>query len=254
MTSLFVIIAFLLMAAAFAAYLVKHDQGEHEPAKALWTAFGFGIVGVFIAAALEYVLLPDVIIGDSHLGRLALIAFGIGAIEELAKCLLLMRFLYPKRYFNEHTNGVIYFALAGLGFGLPENILYTFQYGAKTGLARVILTPLFHAATTGLIGYVLARRKLDGVSKAAVVTTIVAAILVHAVYDFGLFSTIPVLVIISVMMTVALGAGLFLLLIRARTLDQAQGLSVVGHNSFCRTCGHANPKHNLYCSQCGNRA
>jgi hypothetical protein len=60
--------------------------------------------------------------------------------------------------------------------------------------------------------------------------------------------------LLSIMITIALGVGLFLLFLHARTLDQAKGLSVVGHNAFCRSCGQPNPDHSLYCSSCGKRA
>lgn len=249
-----VVIAFLLLAIGFARYLVKRDQGEREPIKALWLAFGFGIVSVVIAGVFELLFVPDVLHGDYTLGAIAVISLSIGVIEELSKCLLPIWYFYRKRYFNEHTDGVIYFALAGLGFGLPENILYTFQYGAEAGLTRIVMTPLFHAATTGMIGYALAKAKLSETPKSRVATMIMLVIVLHALYDFGLFSQQPIFVLMSVMLTLALTAGLFLLFLHARTLDQLKGLSVVGHNSFCRSCGHPNPKHNLYCSSCGKRA
>jgi RsiW-degrading membrane proteinase PrsW (M82 family) len=249
-----IIITFLALAGGFAWYLVKRDQGEHEPIGALWMAFGLGCLGLLVAAGLELLVLPDVTAPQTGLVTLGWAALAIGIIEESCKLLPVLIFLYHKRYFNEHTDGVIYFALAGLGFGLPENIMYTFQFGAKTGVARLLMTPLFHAATTGLIGYAIARHKLDRTAMLQVYGALACVIGVHALYDFGLFSRIPIFVLLSVMIALALGAGLFLLYLHARSLDQQQGLSAVGHNSFCRSCGHANPKHNLYCSHCGKRA
>ncbi len=254
MALFFVILAFLVLAAAFAGFLLKRDKGEREPVGALWTAFGLGALGVVLAGGLEYVLLPDIFAEAQTLATLAWVSLGIGIIEELCKFLPLLWFLYRKRYFNEHTDGVMYFALAGLGFGLPENIFYALQYGAETGGARIIMTPLFHAATTGLIGYAISRHKIDGTPKRRVAYMVAAVIGLHALYDFGLFSMVPTLVVLSVMITLGLGVGLFLLLIHARSLDQLKGLSVVGRNNFCRSCGQANPKHNLYCSHCGKRA
>lgn len=249
-----VILAFLVLAATFAGFLLKRDKGEREPVGALWTAFGLGTLGVVIAGGLEFLLLPDIFAKSQPLSTLAWVSLSIGVIEELCKFLPLMWFLYRKRYFNEHTDGVMYFALAGLGFGLPENIFYALQFGAETGGARIVMTPLFHAATTGLIGYAIARHKVDATPWHRVAYMVVAVILLHALYDFGLFSMIPVLTVMSVMITLGLGVGLFLLLQHARSLDQLKGLSVVGHNNFCRSCGTANPKHNLYCSHCGKRA
>ena len=255
MIFLFVVITiFLAMAGGFALFLIKRDGGEREPIGALWMAFAFGVIGIVIAGFLEKFLLPDP--GHTHLPTisLAIVCLGIGGIEELAKFLLLALWLYPKRYFNEHTDGVIYFALAGLGFGLPENILYTLQEGPKTGLARIILTPLFHAATTAIIGFALARMKVSHFPRSYVVKAICAAIFLHGLYDFGLFFGNNLFTLISIMVTAALSINIFVLFLRAKHLDEQQGLSVVGHNSFCRACGHPNLKHNLYCAHCGNRA
>jgi RsiW-degrading membrane proteinase PrsW (M82 family) len=249
-----VIVTFLAIAGSFALYLVKRDKGEREPVGALWKAFGLGVLGLVAAAFIEYRLLPDPSIVVLTLPKLAAVSLGIGAIEELVKSLPLALLLYRKRYFNEHTDGVIYFALVGLGFGLPENILYTLQEGPKTGLGRVILTPLFHAATTAIIGYALARVKIDHVSKWRFVGAVLAAIFLHGLYDFGLFSHSGLLTLLSIAVTAALTVGVFALFMRSKHLDEQQGLSVVGHNSFCRSCGHPNPKHNLYCTHCGNRA
>jgi len=253
--SLFVVIlTFLLLAAGFTWYMITRDHGEHEPVTALWIAFGLGVGGLVIAGTLEYLLLPNIVNVGYPLPKVAWISLGIGIIEELAKCLPLIAYIYHKRYFNEHTDGVMYFALAGLGFGLPENVLYTFQYGADTGVGRLLMTPFFHAATTALIGYAVIRVKLDGRSVRTIGTAIAGVILVHTLYDFGLFSGISILALMSAMITLALSGGVFVLFLHARGQDQVVGLSAVGHNSFCRSCGHPNPKHNLYCSQCGKRA
>jgi RsiW-degrading membrane proteinase PrsW (M82 family) len=255
MALLIIILAFVVLAAGFAIYLITQDQGEREPVGALWTAFGFGLLGMIAAAFIEQFVLPDLSKLDQlPQGSRFWMAMAVGFIEELCKAGLLVWFIYRKRYFNEHTDGVIYFALAGLGFGLPENILYTLQFGSGAGLSRVILTPLFHAATTGLVGYALIKVKLDRATKLSFITMLAMAILIHGFYDFGLFSKQVLLMVMSIMITAGVTAGLFILYFAARGKDQEQGLSVVGNNSFCRSCGTPNPEHKLYCTRCGNRA
>lgn len=254
MLLLAIILIFLLLTIVFICYLVTHDHGEREPSKALWRAFFLGTVGLVIAGVLEYALLPDPQRQVHTMGGLLAVSLGIGLIEELSKCLPLIVLLYRKRFFNEHTDGVIYFALAGMGFGLPENILYTLQFGAGAGFVRLILTPLFHAATTGLIGYMLAKVKLNGLPKYKVGLTIVFVAVIHGLYDFGLYSDVAALQVLAVVITVAMSVNLFVLYHKATLLDQQRGLSVVGNNAFCRTCGHPNPEHKLYCSECGKHA
>jgi len=246
---------FVAVAVGLAWYLISHDHGEKEPVGMLWAAVFFGVIGGFIAANLEgwAIDAKDLLPGGS-ITSLLIAMLMVGIIEEACKFVPLALVLYNKRYFNEHTDGIIYFALAGLGFGLPENIMYTMQYGAKTGLTRIVLTPLFHAALTAIVGYFLVKRKLDGNSVWGIIPVLLAAMAVHGLYDFGLTVGSGVLAAISVLITLSLTVIMFALYVRATELDQDMGLSQVGHNSFCRSCGHPNPKHHLYCTKCGKNA
>jgi RsiW-degrading membrane proteinase PrsW (M82 family) len=178
----------------------------------------------------------------------------VGVIEEGCKFLPLALVLYKKSYFNEHTDGVIYFALAGLGFGLPENILYTLQFGAKTGAVRLLMTPFLHAATTGLIGYWLIKCKLARRSPLIVGVPLLGMMVLHGLYDFGLSSGSALYAAGSLMITLGVTAGLFIAFLHAQERDQELGLSAVGHNNFCRSCGYANPHNYLYCTHCGKNA
>ena len=238
-------------------YLVMHDRGEREPRHALWTVFGFGFLGAIVAVLLE-ALIPEKYLGVDGpapfgLGLL-LACLAIGLIEEACKFIPAALYIYPKRYFNEHTDGVIYFAIAGLGFGLPENILYSLEFGAQTGFIRVLLTPFFHAAMTGLIGYFLIRVKIDRKPKVQIPLALLGAALIHGLYDFGLFSGRPLLIVMALMITAGISVSMFLLYSRSTRDDQMAGLSAVGSNSFCRTCGFPNTHHYLYCQRCGKHA
>lgn len=251
-----VVIAFIAIAGSLTWFFLAHDRGEKEPVSALWAAVGFGFLGAILAGALEYFIIPARLLGGPGpaLGLLLLASLGVGLIEEVCKFLPLASFIYKKRYFNEHTDGVIYFALAGLGFGIPENILYAMQFGAGVGVTRVILTPIFHAATTGMVGYFLAQSKVDNKPLTKPAGALVGAALLHGLYDFGLASGNVLLVVMSLMITVGMSAVLFVLFMQATEADQAAGLSAVGNNSFCRICGYPNPHHNLYCQRCGQHA
>jgi RsiW-degrading membrane proteinase PrsW (M82 family) len=255
MSLFLLLLAFIGLAVGLAWYLIAHDRGEKEPIYALWFAAGLGAVGALAAGYLESRLVSDTNLQLStpsfHLLSAALL---IGLTEELCKFVPLAFWLWHKRYFNEHTDGVIYFALAGLGFGLPENILYTMQYGKATAMARLFLTPVFHAATIGLVGYFLARQKLARKSPWPVVVPLLGAVLLHGLYDFGTLSNAAFYQSIAVLVTFCLSIGLFILYTRAKELDQDSGLSQVGHNAFCRSCGWANPSHHLYCVHCGKNA
>ena len=237
-------------------FFLSQDKGEHEPVSALWIALGFGFLGGIAAGLIETHVIPLRYIDGvgQPLGFILLACLGVGAIEEACKFIPLSLFIYHKKYFNEHTDGVIYFAIAGLGFGIPENILYTISFGTHAGLTRLLLTPIFHAATTGMVGYFLIKSKIDHEPIYKTIIALVAAMILHGLYDFGLSSGIFYLVVMSFMITIGMSAGLFILYMRASELDRQQGLSVVGKNSFCRSCGAPNPNHKLHCTMCGNYA
>lgn len=249
------ILVFVAIAAGLAWFLVGHDHGEREPIGALWVAAGLGLAGAFAATYIESLFITTSDLEPVHgLAHVAGAALLVGIVEEACKFLPLAIYIYKKRYFNEHTDGVIYFALAGLGFGLPENIFYSLQFGSSAAIGRIIMTPFFHAAITAMVGYVLIRGKLAHRSLVWAVLALVGAMLAHAAYDFGLSSGRTPLAIVSVGITALLSGGLFVLFVKASERDQDAGLSVVGHNTFCRSCGQPNPQHHLYCTRCGKNA
>ena len=135
-----------------------------------------------------------------------------------------------------------------------ENVVYTIQFGASTGIARVILLPFFHSAATGTAGYYLARAKLKAKPLGGVVLAVAILAILHGLYDFGLASHVVQFAVFSIMITVLLSVGLFLYYQHATELDERLGLSTVGINKFCRACGHPNPHHTLYCEYCGKPA
>lgn len=249
------LLAFIVISVGLAWFLIAHDHGQKEPIGALWLAVGFGMVGALVASFAETKLISSKdLLPGTPLGTLLGASFTVGVIEEACKFIPLALVIYKRNYFNEHTDGVIYFALAGLGFGLPENLLYTIDFGTKTGMVRLFLTPMFHAAITGMVGYFLAKNKLAKRSPFWVIPPLLTAMALHGLYDFGLTSGITIYSGLSLLITFGVSIGLFVLFLKATEQDQDMGLSVVGHNSFCRSCGWANPKHHLYCIHCGKHA
>ncbi|HEY1645533.1 MAG TPA: PrsW family intramembrane metalloprotease [Candidatus Saccharimonadales bacterium] len=234
---------------------MKNNKGEKEPISALWIAAGFGLIGALAAVVIEKELIPlHNLLAGSRFSVMLPSFLAVGVIEETLKFLPLAIFIYPKKYFNKHIDGIIYFAIAGLGFGLPENILYTLDYGSKAGLNRLILTPFFHAAITGMVGYFLIKAKLSKKNPLSIWPVLVFAVLVHSLYDFGLSSGTNLFTFISITITLALSTNCLNLFLKAKDLDEDAGLVAVGHNSYCRSCGHNNKAHHLYCTSCGNRA
>lgn len=250
-----VLVVFLILSVGLAWFLVALDKGQKEPVGWLWIAFGFGFLGAIAAGLIESLLISEKdMLPSAGMQAIFVATLMVGIIEEACKFLPLALSIYKKPFFNEHTDGLIYFGLAGLGFGLPENIVYTLLFGAHVGVERAILTPFFHAAITGMVGFYLIRLKLNHKSPLGVIPVLLAAMLIHGLYDFGLSVGNTALSVASLFITVILSASLFVLYFKARQLDQDVGLSVVGNNAFCRSCGAPNPDHSLYCTRCGKNA
>lgn len=249
------IILFISLSAVLTIFLLKSDKGEKEPVSALWLAVGFGFLGLVAAGFIEQYLIPLNNISSGSSFSVMIPSFlGVGLIEETLKFLPLAIFIYHKKYFNEFTDGIIYFALAGLAFGLPENILYTLQFGAKAGVSRLLLTPFFHAAITAMVGFYLIRSKLNKKNPITVLPIFILAVMIHGLYDFGLTIGNNLFIFISITVTLALSINFLRLFFKAQDLDEDAGLSAVGHNSYCRSCGFINQVHHLYCTHCGKRA
>ncbi len=249
-----ILILFIAIVAFIAWYLISKDKGQKEPISALWLAFLLGIAGAVLAIIIENYIVS---VKNTEVGAPLKDLFGnfllVGFIEESIKFLPLAFLIFNKKYFNEHTDGIIYFALVGLGFGLPENILYALSFGSSTGIGRLFLTPFFHATTVAIVGFYLVRAKISHGSFRPVALSLLAVIVLHALYDFGLTSSNQSLALLSIIITVVLSVNLFILYYKATKLDQLQGLAEVGYNNYCRTCGTFNNHHMMYCNRCGQR-
>jgi RsiW-degrading membrane proteinase PrsW (M82 family) len=248
-----ILLAFIGIVIWLTWFLLSRDRGAKEPVGALWAAGAFGVLAIAIAMFLNSWLPIDRAIAVRDLDALFMSFLAVGIIEETAKFLPLALFIFKKQYFNEHTDGIIYFALAGLAFGLIENVVYTVNHGNGTGLTRIVMVPFFHAATTGIVGYYLSKAKLDNKSWATALPALGALAVIHGVYNFGLTSGIGIFILLSAVLTLLLSVGLFLFYMRANELDKAQGLSTVGINNFCRACGTPNLNHTLFCESCGKQ-
>lgn len=210
-------------------YFLYSRDGVREPWYAVGEAFGFGLLAVLISLPLEAILIPDNarlatdILQPSILEALRL-SLMIAITEEAAKFLPLALFIHKRRYFNRCVDGVIYFALAGLAFGVAENILYVWRYGADVGLYRAIVLVFFHAATSGIIGYAFAKAKIEKRGLGDALGLLGLMIIEHAIYDWGLILAVPSTIALSIIVTASLNVALFMVYRRARSYDAKHGL------------------------------
>jgi len=150
-----------------------------------WIAFVISFLGGIISAVV--LVLPIQALVLPHVRSLPLLVLVIGLTEELSKPAGL--FIIAKErggWLATKKNYLIAGALAGLGFGALENLLYYFRYGAEVLIARTGIGLPLHAGMSAFVG--------AGIFFAAVEKKYIKlawllafAIIIHAIYDYIYF-------------------------------------------------------------------
>lgn len=189
-----ILLGAFVVPAAFVAYFSTQestlDRTAHQavPLSLLITCFLIGgVIGTVLSGTIEYATLTSLNI---------LTLFGVGAIEEAAKLIFPVVIFIRWRYRSE-ADGLLFGVTAGMGFAALE----TMGYGLvalvnsqgnvttleETLLIRGLLSPVGHAAWTGLVCAVLWRqRERTGKSLSlAVFGVFILAAVLHAAWDIG---------------------------------------------------------------------
>jgi protease PrsW len=183
----------------FALFVYWLDRYEKEPKRLLAGAFGWGAV---IAAGAAFVVNTGLGIGiylftqseaAADLTTGSLIA---PVVEESLKGLaVLIVFLLFRREFDSTLDGIVYAAVAALGFSATENTFYIYQHGflenGYSGLAalvfiRVILVGWQHPFYTSFIGIGLSAARLSRsclVKGLAPLVGWTAAVIAHSLHN-----------------------------------------------------------------------
>ncbi|MCO4743854.1 MAG: PrsW family intramembrane metalloprotease [Proteobacteria bacterium] len=170
----------------FLAVVWWMDRYEREPVWLLLLTFAWGALGA-IATALDGsatmmdsvgVLSPPLWMADA-IGAV----FIAPLVEEPAKAVvLLIVALTP--HFDNATDGFVYGAAAGLGFGMTENFMYFSSVAAEghvgmwagTVVVRTLYSAVMHATASSVVGACIGAVKFRGVAWVALATTIGLAI------------------------------------------------------------------------------
>jgi RsiW-degrading membrane proteinase PrsW (M82 family) len=165
---------------------------HREPKRPLWGTFGRGVLAVvpvlLIAGPLN-AFFVDHIVGPYRrsLGE----AFLLAAIpEELFKFEVLRRYVLRHRAFNEPMDGIVYGAVASLGFATLENVCYTIHGGLGTALLRAVTAVPGHAFLGAIMGYYVGQWRFGDPSarRANLTRALVWPIVLHGVYDAPLMA------------------------------------------------------------------
>lgn len=170
------------------------DRHDREPLWLFGLTFAWGAIGAVLLAMVgsSLAMAPlGWLVGPESADRWSAVIIA-PLIEEPTKALILFA-VAQSRHFDNASDGFVYGAAAGLGFGMTENFLY-FTSVASTGdlmgwvqvvVVRTLFSAVMHACATSCVGAVMgfARFRGWGWKIAALPIGFGAAIGIHALWN-----------------------------------------------------------------------
>lgn len=176
----------------YMVWIRNTEKYEREQWRVILICFFWGAsISVFAAIVLEGVLGMPLLLSvkDQNMGVMITAIVIAPAVEELTKPLA-FRMRIVRNEINELEDGLIYGAVAGLGFSATENLLYGRGFLAEGLLFFLLLMGmrsiggcLLHASATSLTGYGYSKLLLRQGSVLRIVPYFLLAILVHSFYN-----------------------------------------------------------------------
>ena len=190
-TILLLFLAAFIPPIVYAIWIRNTEKYNREKWKPIFLSFLWGstiaiIAAVILEIILDYSVAPQV---DSlNLHVLSVVVFAPFA-EELTKPLALGLKTIRKELV-EPEDGLIYGAVAGLGFSATENLFYGYAFlseGLMMFLVLIFLRSiggcLLHASATAWTGYGYGKKIMKNTSLLRVLPYFIVAIIVHAAYN-----------------------------------------------------------------------
>ena len=191
MIAIFTALSAVVPSALLLWYFRSRDV-HPEPGATLFKTF---LLGVFVVLPVVMVAMPvagaiDSTARNPYLQG-ALEAFLTAAFpEELFKLLVVVAYCAPHKDFDEPMDGIVYGAVASLGFATLENVLYVSDGGIGLAVVRALTAVPGHAMTGAIMGYFVGQAKFSASGRGArVATGYFVAVLLHGLYDFPLITT-----------------------------------------------------------------
>jgi RsiW-degrading membrane proteinase PrsW (M82 family) len=178
-------------------YFYLRDRYEREPIGHMVAAYLLGMFAL-LAAQGATLLLADGVSSDwLHTGGEPARFFDAfvlaGAVEELAKWVVLVAAVYAWREFDEPMDGLLYGVAIALGFATLENLLFLSSRGLAIAWQRAIFAVPAHALFGGCMGFYVGRAKFAPVDEPrsrrfafAMLLSFILPVGFHGAYDFAL--------------------------------------------------------------------
>lgn len=170
-------------------YFRASDENP-EPGKVLWWTFFLGVLTVIPVLLYCAPLSPYVKLYSDPVVRGSLSALLLAALpEEFFKFVVVTGYAARHKEFDEPMDGIVYGAVASLGFATLENILYVSSGGLGIAVLRALTAVPGHAAMGAVMGYYVARARFDLEPRStALAKAYFIPVVLHAVYDAPLLA------------------------------------------------------------------
>ena len=177
----------------YTIWIRNTEKYNREKWKPIFFCFLWGATIAIIASIiLELILGLPLAISTDDANTFSLVIAVIIApfAEELTKPIAL-RIKTVKKELDELEDGLIYGAVAGLGFSATENLLYGWSFLSESLLFFFIFMTirsfsgcLLHASATALTGYGYGKAIMKKTSFLYIIPFFILAIFVHSFYNF----------------------------------------------------------------------
>lgn len=147
------------------------DRHDREPIWLFGLTFAWGAIGSILLALIgsSLLMIPlELALGPELADQLSAVLIA-PLVEEPTKALILFAVMFS-RHFDNATDGFVYGAAAGLGFGMTENFFYFTDAAASgdaaswvmTVVIRTFYSALMHAGATSCVGAMLGFARFRG--------------------------------------------------------------------------------------------
>jgi RsiW-degrading membrane proteinase PrsW (M82 family) len=166
--------------------IFRADKYEREPLVPLFVCFVLGAAVTFPALEIEKWAFNHLRPYERGFGVIILTAFiAVALNEEVFKFVVLRCFAFPRAFFNEPLDGIVYSVMIAMGFATMENISFASRFGLETVLLRAFTAVPAHLVFGVVAGYYAGLAKFDPINRHRLLWQgFGMALLLHGVYDF----------------------------------------------------------------------
>jgi protease PrsW len=171
--------------------MFRADKYDREPLVPLVLTFVAGALITIPAIRLEqWVMYAYDMEEHRSLGETFMLAFGVVSLWEEGLKLLILLLVFPRRFFDEPLDGIVYAVMVGMGFATLENIAYLERFGPQSLIVRAFTAIPAHLVFAIVMGYFVGKAKF-AVTKhernRLIANGFFLAFFLHGMYDLLIF-------------------------------------------------------------------